>query len=60
MSTELGVQIISLGFQILNTAIIIGIPIVIYKVIKSHRLRKTSVDDRISNLENKVKELENK
>ena len=51
---------IELGFQILNTAIIIAIPIVIYKLIKGHRTRRTSIEDRIYNLENKIKELENK
>jgi len=51
MSAELGFQILSLGFQVLNTAIIIAIPIVIYKVIKNHRTRRSSIGDRISKLE---------
>jgi len=51
---------IELGFQILNLVLIIAIPIIIYKVIKGHRIRRTSIEDRIYNLENKIKELENK
>jgi hypothetical protein len=49
-----------LVFQLLNIALIIAIPIVIYKVIKNHIVRRTSINNRISNLENRVKELENK
>jgi hypothetical protein len=47
-------------FQLLNLALIIAIPIVIYKVIKKHTVRRTSLNNRISNVENRVKELENK
>lgn len=53
-------RFIEIGFQILNTAILIAIPVVIYKAIKNYTVRRTSIDDRISNLENRVKELENK
>lgn len=53
-------RFIEIGFQILNTAILIAIPVVIYKVIKNYTVRRTSIDDRISNLENRVKDLENK
>ena len=49
-----------LTFQLLNLALIIVIPIFIYKVIKNHTVRRTSINNKISNLENRVKELENK
>jgi uncharacterized membrane protein len=55
-----GMLMIELVFQLLNLVLIIAIPIVIYKVIKGHRTRRTSIEDRIYNLENKIKELENK
>lgn len=47
-------------FQILNAALLIAIPVVIYIVVKNHKTRKTVIDNRISNLEHKVNELENK
>ena len=47
-------------FQLLNIAIIIAIPIVIYKIIKNNTIRRKSISSRISNLEDRVKELEDK
>jgi hypothetical protein len=52
-----------LFFQILNTAIWIAIAIIIYSIyrfIKKYRKNKTSIHNRISNLENKVNDLENR
>jgi hypothetical protein len=52
-----------LFFQILNTAIWIAIAIIIYSIyrfIKKYIENKTSIHNRISNLENKVNDLENR
>jgi hypothetical protein len=52
-----------LFFQILSTAIWIAIAIIIYSIyrfIKKYIENKTSMHNRISNLENKVNDLENR
>jgi hypothetical protein len=54
------VMSMELVFQLLNIALIIAIPIIIYNVIKRHTVRRTSINNKISNLENRVEELENK
>ena len=45
-------------FQILNTILLILIPIAIYGFIKRHKRNKELINIRISNLEKKVNDLE--
>ena len=47
-------------FQILNTIIWILIFIAIYRFIKNHKRNKELINRRISNLEKKVNDLENR
>ncbi|MDO4925255.1 MAG: hypothetical protein Q3980_06290 [Turicibacter sp.] len=47
-------------FQILNTILLILIPIAIYGFIKRHKRNKELINIRISNLEKKVNDLEKK
>ncbi|WP_195939069.1 hypothetical protein [Romboutsia sp. 1001713B170131_170501_G6] len=49
-----------LFFQIFNTLIWILIPIAIYRFIKKQKEKKALINNRISNLEKRVNELENK
>lgn len=52
---------LELIFQILNTAILfILIPIAIYSLIKGYKKKRELVNIRISNLEEKINELENR
>ncbi len=47
-------------FQILNTILWILIPVAIYGFIKKHKRTKELTNSRISNLEKKVNNLENR
>lgn len=47
-------------FQILNTILCILIPIAIYGFIKKYRRNKELIKSRISNLEEKVNDLESR
>lgn len=49
-----------LFFQIFNTMLYILIPIAIYSAIKKHKENKALMNDRISNLEKKINDLENR
>jgi hypothetical protein len=45
---------IELFFQIFNTILIIAIPVCIYTVIKKLALNRKSIEERITNIENKL------
>ena len=47
-------------FQVFNALIWILIPIAIYKFIKKYKEKKVLINSKISNLEKRVNELENK
>lgn len=49
-----------LFFQVLNTILLILIPIALYVFIKMHKRNKELINSRISNLEKKVNDLENR
>lgn len=49
-----------LFFQILNMILYILIPVAIYSAIKKHKRNKSLINNRISSLEKKVNDLENR
>ncbi len=51
---------IELFFQIFNTILIIAIPVCIYTVIKKLVLSIKSIEERITNIENKLDKLNEK